>query len=398
MEHGQSVRSTYSIPTHSRNPVSLQFLILVVLAIAATILSVLVSITVVVRKALDEKRARKRKRLHQTYSSRFAGLLLCDLPAVRVEPRKSSLSKQYDSLLEPTLGDFSRLSPSARRFHRATIRTVFIDFSRDLTGESFERLAYFFDRLSLVDDELEGLQSRSWWIRAEAANTLGRLRAQKAIAPLTAALEDPHGDVRLQATQALVVLIGVEALRTILRISRDLSRWTTIELSVIVARFKNAAVPYLAEALSVPDRSVVIFCIEMLAEIGFVTAVEPLLELAETNRDPEIQAKALEALGRLGDMRSKELLKRFLRHDVEFVRLKAIEAMGRIGGEEALQAVRPALSSPLFEEKLVAARALAATGERGMVVLRSVESESDGVAAAIARQVLEECGALKESV
>ena len=377
---------------------NLEILILIVLAIAATMFSVLVSIFVVARKALGEKLASKRKRLHQIYSSRFAELLLRELPPVKIEPRKSSLFKQYDLLLKLTKVELSRLIPSTRRLHRASIRKVFIDFSGDLTGESFERLTYFFDGLSLVDDELERLRSRSWWIRAEAANTLGRLRCRKAIKALTVALKDAHEDVRLQAMQALVVLIGAEALRTILRISRDLSRWTTIELSPVVAKFHDEAVPYLIEALSMPDRSVVIFCVEMLAEIGFVRAVEPLMALVEKNRDPEIQAKALEALGRLGNMRSTELLKGFLRHDVESVRLKAIEALGRIGGVEVLQDLQPNLSSPIFEEKVVAARALVTLGEAGIASLRILESKSDNVTAAIARQVLEECGALKESL
>jgi hypothetical protein len=378
--------------------VNLEILILVIIAIAATVFSIFVAVGVIVRKFLDEKQARKRKRLYQVYSSRFAELLLQELPPLRIEPGKNSTFKQYDLLLKSTNAKLSQMLPSTRRFHRTAIRKVLIDFSRDLTGESFERLTYFFYGLSLVDDELQRLKSRSWWIRAEAANTLGRLRARKAIAPLTAALEDSHPDVRLEAMQALVILVGVEALRTILRISHNLSRWTAIELSIIVGRYRDAAVPYLIEALRGSDRSVIIFSVEMLAEIGFVSAVEPFLLLAELNRDPEVQAKVLEALGRLGDMRSKALLHRFLRHDVELVRLKAIEALGRIGGEEVIDIIQPFLQSSVFEEKLVAARALAAVGEGGIAALRESESKSDDVTLAIARQVLEECGALKEDL
>jgi hypothetical protein len=377
-------------------PVNLEILILIIIAIAATIFSVVVSIGVVVRKVLDEKQAKQRKHLHQVYSAQFAELLLQDLPPVKIEPRKNSTFKQYDLLLKPINAKLSQMLPSALRFHRTAIRKVLIDFSKDLTGESFDRLTYFFYGLSLVDDELQRLKSRSWWIRAESANTLGRLRARKAIGPLTAALEDPITDVRLEAMQALVVLVGVEALRTIFRMSHDLSRWTTIEMSMIVGRYKNAAVPYLIEALRGKDRSVVIFCIEMLAEIGFVSAVEPLLLLADLNQDPEIQAKVLDALGRLGDVRSKGPVMAFLHHADQTVRLKAIEALGRIGGEGVVETLRPRLARPSFEEKLVVARALAATGSDGIAALKELVEKSDDRTAAIARQVMEECGEFEE--
>jgi hypothetical protein len=376
--------------------VNLEILIFLVLAVAATIFAAFVSIAVVVRKTLGNKEAGKRKQLHRIYSSHFAALLLQELPPVRIEPRKSSLFEQYERLLKPTVMKLSRMRPSTRRLHRAAIRSVLIDFSRDLTGESFDRLTYVFQHLSLASDEIKRLKDRSWWIRAEAADTLGRLRAHDAVVPLTAALKDPSGDVRREAMRGLLVLIGVGALRTILPTIRHLSRWTAIELSVVVARFEGAAAPYLIEGLGLPDQSVVIFCIEMLAQIGFVEAVEPLTVLAETAKDPEIQAKALEALGTLGDSRSMELLRGFLHHKVSSVRLKAIEAMGRIGGESVLRDLQPVLSSPSFEEKVVVARALATIGDAGTTALRAVESGSDGTTAAIARQVLEEHEMMRE--
>jgi len=97
-------------------------------------------------------------------------------------------------------------------------------------------------------------------------------------------------------------------------------------------------------------------------------------------------------------MRAKELLKGFLRHENDAVRLKAIEALGRIGGEDVIQIIHPMLASSVFEEKLVAARALAAIGVDGIAALRISEPNSDEVTKAIAWQVLEECGAMKEGL
>jgi HEAT repeat protein len=376
--------------------VNLQLVILVIFSTIAAVSSILISLAVVARKSLDEKRAIRRQRLHRTYSSRFAELLLCELNPVKVEPRSHSVYKQYDDLLQPLQVELSRMASGVRRHHHDAMRLVLLDFARDVTGESFERLMYFFEALSLADRELERLRHRSWWIRSEAANILGRMRSRSAVPGLTAALNDSNNDVRLQAMQALLILNGVESLKTILEHSRSLSQWTTIELSVVVAKFHSTAVRYLMEGLTTPDRSVVMFCIEMLAQIGFVSAVEPLLELTTRNSDPEIQEKALEALGRLGDMRANEVLTKFLKHPAPRVRLKAVEAIGKIGGEQAEYAVMPALMSQNFEEKLVGARALAALGTNGFQLLREAVSGTDELTSAIAQQVLEENDALEE--
>jgi hypothetical protein len=384
--------------SHCKIHLNLQLVILIILAIVAAASSLVISVAVVARKSLHGKRAVRLQRLHQMYSSRFAELLLFELTPVTVEPRAQSMFKQYDDLLQPLQRELSEMVPKVRMLHQEVMRIVLLDFERDLTGESFDRLVYFFEALSLASRELERLHHRSWWIRAEAANTLGRMRSRLAIPGLTEALKDPHPDVRLQAMQALVILNGVVSLKTILENSRSLSQWTTIELSVVVAKFQSTAVRYLIEGLKLPERSVVMFCVEMLAQIGFVSAVEPLLELTDRNPDLEIQTKAIEALGRLGDMRANGVLRRYLRHDAQSLRLKAIDAVGKIGGEDALSAIESFLEGVDFEEKLAAARALAALGTVGLERLRGVVSETDELTGAIALQVLEETGVLEASV
>jgi HEAT repeat protein len=196
--------------------------------------------------------------------------------------------------------------------------------------------------------------------------------------------------------QSLVKLVGPDALGTILRISKNLSLWTAIELSVVVSGFKGTAVPFLIEALRSRDQSVVLFATEMLAEIGLVTAVEPLMHLIRTTIDTTIQAQSLKTLGRLGDERARNLVVELLKSKVQPVRLSAMEALGKISGSEAVEMLKPWLASRLQEEKLVAARALATTGVEGIAVLRAAGAHSDELSAAIADQVLEEFGVERE--
>jgi HEAT repeat protein len=326
------------------------------------------------------------------YAAKSSELLLSDLPRRPRKSKPSQVFNDYETLIDPIKRAHSQMSNGKREAHRRALRQVLIDVAKDITGESSERLVYFFYSFGFVEEEIRLIQSRRWWIRAQAARSMGLLGARKAIAALTAALEDSHPDVRNQAMQALVRLVGPDALRTILRLSTRLSRWTAIELSVIVTRLKESAVPYLIEALAYSDQSVVLFATEMLGEIGFVQAVPPLMRLSSSTKDTAIQASALKALSRLGDERPRHLIMELLESQTRAVRLSAIEALGRIAGKNAAERLQPFLKRGRKDEKLAAARALATIGKTGISVLRSVTSEEDGSAAAIAWQVLEEFG------
>lgn len=370
----------------------LQFLILIVLAVTATIFSIAASVAMVIRKALELGRSRAYERLYRIYSTQLAEYLLVDLPKNEEDTRPSAMFRQYETLVAPTKQRLEAMTSSRRHLHRDVLRAVLIDMTQDLTGESAERLVYFFYSLEFVEDELKLLRSGKWWIRAQAARTAGLMGARRSITALTAALEDKHPDVRHQSMQALIKLVGVNAISTILRLSRNISQWTAIELSVIVAGFKEEAVPHLIGALESRDQSVVLFSIDMLAEIGFVTAVDPLINIIGTSGDVRIRARAIKALGRLGDARAKKLLMELLQHRSPAIRLGAIEALGRTGGPDVVKLLTPYLAGAQWEERVTAARALATTGLKGIKALQNFEKKNEGETADFARQVLEEFG------
>jgi HEAT repeat protein len=207
---------------------------------------------------------------------------------------------------------------------------------------------------------------------------------------VTAALEDPHQDVRAQAIQSLVAIVGVAALPTILRLSRRMSRWAALELSVIVRKFEHAAVPALLEALTSSDESVVLFSLEMLAEIGFVEAVDHVRSLAESSTNRSIQSKAVEVLGRLGDQRAEQLLLGLLVNPSKMLRISALRALERIGLPQATPLLLERVRSAELDEKLAAARALSATGALGVEHLRALIMDDKPLVRSVALQVLEE--------
>ncbi len=369
---------------------TIEFIIIVSLAIGASIFVVIVATTLIVHKFVSIRVQQRLDRLHGVYSIIFSELILTSLPPLSPGSKTSAIFKQYEELIEPMKVRLAKYSPRRQTLHRKAMREVLVRFARDVIGDPAERLLYFFYSFNFVEDEIGLMNTRHWWVRALAARELGLLKARKAIAPLTAALEDPHPDVRNQAMQSLVAIVGVGALPNILRLSRNLSRWTTVELSVIVKQFESAAVPALLDALDLEDRSIVVFCLEMLAESGFVDAVEKVRHIAQNHPDLHVRSKAIEVLGRLGDERAERLLLQLAESPVEALRLSALFAIERIGMASAVPVLLKRIRQASLAEKIVAARALARSGTIGVEHLRSLLIEESAVIRSVAEQVLEE--------
>ena len=364
----------------------IELLIVLALAVGATFFVLVVAVGLLINKLLESRQTRKRQRLSDLYSEIFAEILLQPLP----ETAGTDRFRYYEELIEPVKNGLAWSTPARKRQHLDAIRQVLLKFAGDLVGESMSRLLYFFDSLGFVKDELKMLRSRKWWVRARAARDLGVLRVKKSLQPLTAALEDDHPDVQNEAIKSLAKLSGVEALRTILKTSKSMSLWTTLELSVIVKESEEEAFPYLIEALGYQDQSVVLFSLEMLAEIGFVSAVEPVISMVETYPNIVVRAKAAEVLGRLGDQRAEPLLKELLTNPYPLLRTSATSALERIGSTTSVPILKERMSTGPVEERISAARAMARSGEPGLRELRDAVISGDDVIRGIAAHVLEE--------
>ncbi len=337
---------------------SVTFLIILVLTAAITFLVVSASLILVVHKNTSRRRIRSLKGLQEQYSAIVTKFLMMELEAPSSSEPRSAQFKRYDKLLMPLRKRHNRMTRARRERHRLALKEVLIDFSKDLSGETAERLIYIGYSFGFVEEFIRLLGNSRWWVRAHAARDLGFLGAKRAIAPLTAALEDPHAEVRFQAIQALIVLVGVDALRTVFRVGRNLSTWNMMALSVIVLRFKEDAVPYLLEGLEAKDQSIVVFCIEMLAQIGFVSAVEPLRSLAKEYPNIIVRTKAVEALGRLGDSRAVSLLIDNIVNSYPEMRLSALVALRRVGATEAIPALLKRVQDGPLAEKIAAGKAM----------------------------------------
>jgi hypothetical protein len=348
------------------------------------------SIILVMRKGIEVRTKKVRDHLFKQYSSLFANILMQESPPWTPSTSVGERYRYYETTLRGQKKRMERMAGRTRLLHKSVIRSVLIDYSKDLKGETTERILYYIYSLKILDELMSRIENPHWWVRAAAAKELGLLHAKRAIVPLTAALEDSHPDVQFQAMQSLLMIVGVSALRNILRLSKSFSQWTAVELSMIILGYREEAAEYLLESLFSPSPTVVLFSITMLAQIGIVRAVEPLIQVCSSNPRPIIYETAIEALGRLGDERAVPLLLLSSKNSNKNIRLSALKGLGRLGACGGIPIVNECFLRGDIDEMRIAAHALGNMGDEGYRTLHEFLKSADEMNRKIALEVIEE--------
>ena len=240
-------------------------------------------------------------------------------------------------------------------------------------------------RLGLIDRWTRDLDAHAWWRQADAALALGLVRAEDSLKRLLPLLEDPHGEVRAAAVEALGHLGDPACVPALLAALPDASRH---QRARVVEAIRELG-PSIAHAL-VAHARVRTDDLAMVAElIGFTGAASAADDLLawSGHDDAKVRAAALQAIGSLGlDDRAYYYTLRALGDGAPDVRAMAARALGRSRRAEAAGY----LAERLDDEWLVAAHAatalrmLGSAGERELLQRQA----ATGLAGVLARQML----------
>ncbi len=241
-----------------------------------------------------------------------------------------------------------------------------------------------------VSPLIAALQDRSDKVRAEAARSLGRLKARPAIHPLTdTLLRDPLAPVREEAARALGEIGDEQALEALKQALGELPYEVRSGALTAMEKMGDEAVPLflqaldeddertqqqaataldrtgyvgqlierlavepgttagssfllllkvartgvvdsLIQALSLPDLQVRVRLCQILGEVRSRGALDALTDLAVNDSEWAVRARAMEALIRIGDDQTHALWLRQLREEEESVRECILESMSEL--------------------------------------------------------------------
>ncbi len=192
---------------------------------------------------------------------------------------------------------------------------------------------------------LAQLQGSDPAAKLDAIHRLAQLREKHAVEPFISLLsKDPNPDIRRAAAYGLGQLGDQRAIQPLIASLKDENPDVCVNSIFAVARIGGPdRLNALIGALAHNDLHVCRAAAVGLVLLGDKSAVPPLIKSLDDNR-LTVRSGAAYALGFLGDRRAVPALLRTLQDDRPLVRLTAIGALGLIGDSRSLPALRQSAS------------------------------------------------------
>jgi HEAT repeat protein/energy-coupling factor transporter ATP-binding protein EcfA2 len=228
---------------------------------------------------------------------------------------------------------------------------------RSFSGVGNRRSGYIGERVQQL------FKSEDSDVRCRAADALGEIGGEQAIAGLIEALKDQDFDVSWRAAEALGEIGGEQAVPGLIEASKDEDSFARRSAAVALGEIGGEqAVAVLIEASKDQSSFVRSPVAEALGKIGGEQAVAVLIE-ASKDQDSDVSSRAASALGKIGGEQAVAVLIEALKDEYSDVRGRAASALGEIGGEQAVAVLIEASKDE--EDSGVRWRAAEALGEIG---------------------------------
>ena len=196
-----------------------------------------------------------------------------------------------------------------------------------------------------VPDLLALLKDSSWQVRASAAEALGMIGSKASIEALVLKIQDNVGTVQDQAAAAIVRFGKLATMPLLNALSRERDKFALRAIILALGKIGDPkSVPSLVGHLRSSYFIVRQATVNALVRFGPTVAgvllptlsfnssnIEPLLRDAADRRRPELQIRAIKAIGGLEDHRAVKLLKQLVDEGLPDVQEAAMEALGQIG-------------------------------------------------------------------
>jgi HEAT repeat protein len=275
--------------------------------------------------------------------------------------------------------------PPPRGLLGDAVREVFADHLVFIAGDLRDRLVSILEEAGYISAAMRGLKSRSVESRIKTCMLLGAMHSRLAVPALIEVFgDDPDPFVRIGAAEALGAIGSEVAVAPLLSALRSPTRWQQVRVAEVLSRMGMTAVPALTVAVEDKDIRIAALALDILADIGWMSDFGPA-ERALKHESPEVRARAAAALGRGGAMDRIASLFAAAGDAAWFVRVRVMKALHELGAplDESLSdrffaVLNTGLHDDVWWVRRHAAEALADSGELGRAVLGRAMLEPAG--------------------
>jgi len=282
-----------------------------------------------------------------------------------------------------------------RRSDDPILREVMLEYLRFLEGDEQRFLLEMANSMGLVRRFVKELHHRDRDVRVRAAEALTEFADPDTVEALLMALADPVPEVRIQAVGALARIRNPLSVKSILvQLDRE-EEWAAHRVADALGAFGADAVPILNQYVQRSGRYTGLV-IRALGKIGDVRSEEVLLDSLDSP-DKEVRIRAAAALGSTSTPVGLQDLVQALRDPEWEVRAQAAKALGEAGDQMAVPSLRHALTDTSWWVRNNAAVALSST-RGGVEALRDALDDSDRFARDIAAATLLSIGVARKAM
>jgi HEAT repeat protein len=267
--------------------------------------------------------------------------------------------------------------PRTARREPAVLLDLALRYAAIVRGSEARRIVQCLEEQGIVDDLLVQLEARNAWRRAEAAESLGRLRIERAVPGLITALDDPDEDARTVAARGLAAVGDPRAITPLARALANPSRWTLSLVAENLMAMGPDVVPPLLDLLSHDEHNVRVSVIRILGEIRDPAATPALVAILLSEDSLNMRAQAAAALGRLGGPVAESALLVAVDDPEWEVRAQAAKALGRIGNPSFAHVLARAMPDVNWWVRVNCAEALVRLGPAGLEQLELLVQHAD---------------------
>lgn len=281
---------------------------------------------------------------------------------------------------------------------------LMIEYLYVLRGEQRERLIKLAEEAGLVQRYRKRIAARGRWRKARAAENLGHFGGPEMIAPLSDLLSHPDETLRAVAARALARVGTAEAAQHLSRRLEDSSELTRLRMAENLEKIGQPAVEPLVEVLEnarATGEGALHGPVQAAQVLGQLRAPEsrPALgHAALSGGSVNLRAKAVLALGKIGNPDDLEKLLAASEDEAWPVRAQAASSMGLIGDVSAIPVLQNLTLDQEWWVRLNASRSLANMGPAGERALTELLEDDDRYARDRAAATLEERGITRRAV
>ena len=254
-------------------------------------------------------------------------------------------------------------------FTRRVLIRELVGAAKNISGQSTQNIAWFYNHLDLDKDSLAGIRSKHWHIKARSIQQLSELQQKKYLLKIYKLTNDRHELVRNEARVAVVKMNGFEGLRFLEVISYPITEWEQICLLQELPQHVNINYAAMGRWLNSPNHSVVEFALRFVACHRVHELHE---EVAKCLHLPErtVREKAILALKEIVQSGTAGILVNHFATDDLPNQLTIIKVLQEIGSNDQTPFLVNCLDHPHDEMKAAAARAIRQVEGTGLTFIK----------------------------